>query len=349
MLLNALRNGASSLFGLLSVAAVCSALVGCDDGSKSPVPNEVAQGGSTTPKLEKVKLQLNWVAEPEFGGFYAAQDKALFQNEGIEVEIVQGGPGVPAPQLAASGKVEFAVVAAPQVVELAEQGGDLVALFAVYQGTPMGVMVHESSPYNTLNELWQSDATISIEQGHADYRWISKQYPDSKIKVVPYSGNLAGFAADPKLASQCFITSEPVQLELQGVKTRVFMLGDSGFDPYNGVVVTTRAYYEAHRDLCKKLVKAMAAGWRAYLDNPKPYNETMTRLNPGMNLAAMNLAADKQAKLIANDETKRVGLGGMRFARWEEMCKQLVELGTAKKMPDVQSLFVWDTEAGTAR
>jgi hypothetical protein len=39
----------------------------------------------------------------------------------------------------------------------------------------------------------------------------------------------------------------------------------------------------------------------------------------------------------------------MRFARWEEMCKQLVELGTAKKMPDVQSLFVWDTEAGTAR
>jgi hypothetical protein len=68
-----------------------------------------------------------------------------------------------------------------------------------------------------------------------------------------------------------------------------------------------------------------------------------------MNLAAMNLAADKQAKLIANDETKRVGLGGMRFARWEEMCKQLVELGTAKKMPDVQSLFVWDTEAGTAR
>jgi hypothetical protein len=125
MLLNALRNGASSLFGLVSVAVVSSALVGCGDGSKSPLPNEVAQGGSTTPKLEKVKLQLNWVAEPEFGGFYAAQDKALFQNEGIEVEIVQGGPGVPAPQLAASGKVDFAIVAAPQVVELAEQGGDL--------------------------------------------------------------------------------------------------------------------------------------------------------------------------------------------------------------------------------
>ena len=342
-----LASAAATLVGLAS--ALLAGCGGDQPAGMTPGAIDAAQGGAATPALEKVRLQLNWVAEPEFGGFYAAQDKALYQQEGLEVELVQGGPGVPAPQLVASGKVEFAIVAGPQILQLRETGGDLVALYAAYQGNPMGVMVHESSPHQSLEELWRSNSTVSIEEGLTDFKWLSKSFPGGTLKVVPYTANLGQFAADATLAQQCFITSEPVTLELQGVKTRVFLIGETGFDPYNQVLVTTRAYYESHKDQCARLVKAVAAGWRAYLDDPKPFNGTMSRLNPGMSLEAMNLAADKQRRIVETDETKRVGLGGMRRERWQLTIEQLAELGAIKSRPEPDSLFVWSIDAGTAR
>jgi hypothetical protein len=58
--------------------------------------------------------------------------------------------------------------------------------------------------------------------------------------------------------------------------------------------------------------------------------------------------------LIETDETKRIGLGGMRAGKWQTLIEQLVELGDLKrdgsdKLPDPESLFVWDVDAGTAR
>jgi NitT/TauT family transport system substrate-binding protein len=340
---------------LLPIAALAAGLLaGCGEQKPSVVQNELAQGGAAPTDLRKVQVQLNWVAEPEFGGLYAAQQKALYPMNGLDVELIQGGPGVPAPQLVASGKVDFAIVSAPQLIELNAQGGELVALYAVYQGNPMGIMVHDSSPFETLEALWKSDSTVSIEQGLADFRWLSKEFTGGNLKVVPYSSNLAQFAGDPKLAQQCFVISEPVTLELKGTKTRVFMIGDSGFNPYNAVLVTRRAFLAENKDLCAALVRATAAGWRAYLDDPKPVNETMARLNAGMSAEAMHLGAVKQRGLVETDETKRIGLGGMRREKWQTLIDQLVALGDLKpdaagKLPDPDTLFVWDVDAGTAR
>ena len=295
------------------------------------------------PKDEALRLQLNWVAEPEFGGFFAAEQRGLFAKEGIAVELIQGGAGIPAAQLVASGKVEFAVVAANQMLELNERGGDLVALFASFQGNPMGIMVHESSPWQSLEELWMSEATISFEEGLADFAWLSKRFPGGKRKIVPYSSNLALFAADASLASQCFFTSEPVSLELQGTKTRVFMIGESGYDPYNVIVCARRDFVAGHADACRALVRALAAGWRAYLDEPGPVNEAMTKMNPAMSRAAMDRAEEVQRGLVENDDTARLGIGCMTAARWAETIGQLREVGRLSGAPDPAAQFVWDS------
>ena len=46
---------------------------------------------------------------------------------------------------------------------------------------------------------------------------------------------------------------------------------------------------------------------------------------------------------------ERLGLGGMRYNRWEEIVNQLAQMGKIKVKPDPASLFSWDPEAGTAR
>jgi hypothetical protein len=73
-----------------------------------------------------------------------------------------------------------------------------------------------------------------------------------------------------------------------------------------------------------------------------------------MSAEAMNLGAEKQLRLVETDETKRIGLGGMRREKWQLLIEQLVSLGDIKpdaagKLPDPDALFVWDIDAGTAR
>jgi NitT/TauT family transport system substrate-binding protein len=321
--------------------AVASLLLLSLCGCRGDAGDRVQQG--------RVRLQLNWTAEPEFGGFFAARERGLFAKEGLDVELVQGGPGIPVAQLAASGNVEFAVVAANQLLELRQQGGDLIALFAVFQGNPMGIMVHESTPYRTLEELWLSDATISLEEGLADFAWLSTVYPGGKHRVVPYSANLAQFAADTALAQQCFFTSEPVSLELQGTKTRVFMIGESGFDPYNAIVVTTRSFYAANETLCRSMVRACAHGWRSYLDDMEAIQVAMTKENPAMSRMAMDRSAERQRTLIETATTKRLGLGCMTQSHWRQTIEQLTSIGRLQQPIDAASVFVWHEDAGTSR
>lgn len=322
---------------LVLLATVFLGLVGCGDRGASPT----ADGGAATPALERVRLQLNWVPEPEFGGIYAAQQAGFFREEGLEVEIIKGGPGVAAPQLAAAGQVEFAVVGGEQILTLREQGGELVGLFAIYQDDPLAVMVHESSPHRSLVELWRSNATIACETNLSWVRTLEGRLGKAGLRFVPHTGSLAEFAASPERAQQCFLFAEPIALELQGIKTRVFLSKESGFNPYNAVVATGAAYLRDHPDTCDRLARALQRGWARYLEEPGPTNELMASLNTAMSREAMDLAAKRQMPLIRTPETDRLGLGAMTTSRWAEIAGQLQGLGTIKSVPDVASVYRW--------
>src|SRR6185437_16076827 len=71
---------------------------------------------------------------------------------------------------------------------------------------------------------------------------------------------------------------------------------------------------------------ACRQGWQAYLDDPKPANAAMGRLNSDMDAATFTAAAEAQKPLIETDETKQSNLGMMTDQRWDALAKQLVEL-----------------------
>jgi NitT/TauT family transport system substrate-binding protein len=313
---------------LAAAAFAGTALVGCGD-----------PGGSDG-EVSTVRMQLNWLPEPQFGGIYAAEAEGIFRNANLRVEILKGGPGVPAPQMLASGQVEFAVISSDELLLINEQGGDLVALFAIYQSDPMSIMVHADAPWESLEALWRSDATVSCESNLPYVAFLNRRFGGERLRLVSYQSNLAAFVNDPRLAQQCFITSEPVTLELQGVRTRVFTLGASGYDPYRAVVAVRRGFLDRNTDLCTRLVLGLREGWRRYLQEPQGTNVVMTELNPAMSRAAMDLAAARQAPLIETELTRLNALGWMTAARWAEFAGQLHELGRLQRPPgDLGGVF----------
>ncbi len=289
---------------------------------------------------EKVELALNWKPEPEFGGFYAAQLAKLDRENGIELDIKTGGAGQPVVQMVASGQVEFGIASGDEVLIARERGADVVALFSVYQTSPVGFMVHASRGFKKLEDVFKNPGTVSLQKGLPQAAFLEKKYGFSKVKIVPYAGGIAAFLHDKDFSQQCFVTSEPIAARREKANPQTFLVSESGFDPYVEVVITRGEVLKKKPELVKKLMKVFRAGWAKYLADPKATNEMMYKLNPSLDLATYAESAEVQKPLIETALTRKQGLGAMTLEHWKKMADQLLELKLLTKKADVKSAFM---------
>ncbi len=73
-------------------------------------------------ELTPVRLQLQWVAQSQFGGYYAAVDQGFYEEEGLDVTILEGAVEIVPQQVVASGGAEFGIAWVPKVLESRQAG-----------------------------------------------------------------------------------------------------------------------------------------------------------------------------------------------------------------------------------
>jgi NitT/TauT family transport system substrate-binding protein len=106
-----------------------------DDGAATDTGGEATDTGGDegAGDLIPVKLQLQWVTQAQFAGYYAAVDQGFYEEMGLDVEIVEGGVDiVPQTQLA-SGAVDFAIAWVPKALQSREQGAGITNISQVFQ------------------------------------------------------------------------------------------------------------------------------------------------------------------------------------------------------------------------
>jgi NitT/TauT family transport system substrate-binding protein len=294
----------------------------------------------------KVTLQLNWKPEPQFGGFYAAKVNGTYTERGLDVEIREGGASAPTVDMLAAGTVPFAVVSGDEILVARDKGKKVVALFAVYQAHPQGIMCRTSRGFKDIGDIFKNEGTLAIEQGLGYAQFLKSKYGFDKLKVVPVPyGDLSFIRNDEKYAMQCFVTSEPIAAKKLGLDVTTFLVADAGYNPYATVLATSEDYLSKNRATVEKMVAATRDGWRAYLGDPSRANEAMYRLNPTMDEDTFIAAADAQKPLIETAETKTRGLGSMTAQRWNELSSQLLSLGLIKQTQAPEACFVeFDSE-----
>ena len=195
-------------------------------------------------KPAKIRLALNWKPDPQFGGFYAAP----YEKHGLDVEILPGGAGTPTVQMIGAGSAEFGIVSADELVVARSRGNDVVALFAVFQNCPQGIMAHASRHLASIGDVLK-EGTLAIQRGLPYARILEKKYGFDHVKVVPSpGGDISAFLRDEKFAQQCFVMSEPLQAKHAGVDVKVFPVADIGYNPYTTVLATSGAQLKSDPD-----------------------------------------------------------------------------------------------------
>ena len=305
----------------------------CSKSSSGSTPDAESGGGT------KIKLVLNWVPEPEFGGFYAARDGGAYRRQGFDVEVIGGGAGVPVVQMVATGRAHFGTIGADELLVARAHGADVVAVFATFQTSPQAIMVHASRKLTSFADVFRS-GTLAIEPGMAYAAYLKQKFSWEGVQVVPYDGGVARFLSDPDFGQQCYVTSEPIAAKKQGGDPQVFLVADAGYNPYTTVVVTSRELAQQKPEMVGAFVAATAEGWKNYLADPRPTNQVLARLNPSMDAATLDAAVEAEKALIATEPTKQLGLGTMSAERWATLATQLTELKLIDRAPPPTDLFV---------
>src|SRR3954466_14676806 len=83
--------------------------------------------------LPKITVQLDWVAEPEHGGFYQAQARGYFKDAGLDVTLIPGGPNAFATQKVATGQADIAQSDSTNTLLAINQGLPVTQIGAVFQ------------------------------------------------------------------------------------------------------------------------------------------------------------------------------------------------------------------------
>jgi NitT/TauT family transport system substrate-binding protein len=297
---------------------VCMLLGGCE--------RKQASSG-----LTPVKLQTDWYPQPEHGGFYDAQIRGYYKDEGLDVTILPGGPYENSSQEVSVNAVQFAMGSSDYVLESVGNGVPLVAVMATMQHDPQAVMVHQDSPVHSFKDL--DGHAVAIRLGLSTwFEYLVKRYQLKNVREIPATYSVANFLQDPGYIQQIFVTSEPFFARQAGVPVRALLISETGYNPYR-VVTTSRAFLQDHPETVAKFVRASMRGWRDYLKNPDDINAAIAKLNPAMSVPQMKFsyAALRDQHFIAGDDPGGADFGRFDPVRWTSMYQQLLDLKVISK------------------
>ena len=171
----------------LALACSAAAVVGAVAATASPQQQ----------KLTKVTLQLKWVTQAQFAGYYAALEKGYYKNAGLDVAIKVGGPSI-TPELVVAGKrAEFGIDWLPNLFATREKGSKLVSIAQVFNKSGMTELTWKDSGINTIKKMRGKKVGV----------WCCGNEPE-------LFAALAKNGIDPKDKSDVTIVNQPFNMDL---------------------------------------------------------------------------------------------------------------------------------------
>jgi len=318
---------------ILAVAMVAVLAAACS-------PKKEAAPAAGAPVV--IRFATDWKAQAEHGGFYQAVADGEYARHGLDVKIIQGGPGVNVPQLLASGAVEMGMGSNSFIVmNLAQQGVPVKAVAAYMQKDPQVLIAHPDTGVKTIADLKGHPILLSDASVSAFWVWLKAKYGFTDDQVRKYTFNSAPFLADKRAAQQGYVTSEPYTIEKQaGLKPTVFLLADNGYPGYATMVLAPDSLIAKNPKAVQAFVEATAKGWHDYLTgDPSAADALIKKDNPDMTQDVLDQSREKMKSYKIVDGDEGLPVGTMTDARWKTFFDMAAGQGVYPKTLDYHKAY----------
>ncbi|WP_374474834.1 ABC transporter substrate-binding protein [Zoogloea sp.] len=296
--------------------------------------------------VEQVVVQLNWKHQFEFAAFYAAESQGYYKEAGLDVRIVEGGPGINVVKEVVEGRADFGVGTSSLVVDRA-RGLPVVAVATLLQHSPVALLASRAQGVQSVHDL--AGRPVSVDphtRDEIEAFLLASGLRPSQIRFVDQAEwTLTALESGAVAAKAVYLSNEPFLIRGREHQFLLLRPQSAGIDLFGNMLFSSRAALAARPEVVAAFREATLRGLVHALANPQAVTDLiLDRYNTqGKSRAHLLFEAAQLRELTRPDI---VEAGYMSPGRWRHVVDVYVRQG---KLPADFELgdFLFDPQPST--
>ena len=294
-----------------------------------------ASAPATAGPADKVSLQLKWVTQAQFAGYYAALDQGFFKAQNLDVTILEGGPNIAPEQVVASGGVQFGLDWMGSLLSSREQKVNLVNIGQVFQRGAILEVTWKDAGITSVDGLkgktvgvWGFGNEFDLYAALAKHN-INK---DSDVSIFQQPFDMNDFLNRKIDAAAAMTYNEYAQVLEAGhspSELNVINFTDEGTAMLEDGIFTTADWLKdaKNQDIATRFLRASYQGWIYCRDHQDACVDIVVKHGPALGKNHQAWMMNEINKLIWPSPS---GIGQMDSAAWQRTADTALKFGVIK-------------------
>lgn len=302
---------------------------------------------ATSTEPVTVKLQLKWVPQAQFAGYFVAKDKGYYEQEGLNVEILPGGPDIVPEQQVAGGSADIGVDWVGSLLTSQEQEMPLIQIAQIFQKSGLVVVSKKSAGMNTPADLKGKKVGNWMGGNEFELLALFDKYGLDPNKDVSFTKQ--GFTMDQFLGGELDAASAMTYNEYQillesGLKDsdlNVIDMNDEGVAMLEDNLFANKEWLDANKETAAKFVRASLKGWKDAIADPEAaVDSVMKQADSGSTTKEHQLKMMQEvAKLIQPEGFDETKMGYTDEKMFQQTADIALKFGVIKEAANVQEAY----------
>jgi NitT/TauT family transport system substrate-binding protein len=263
--------GRKRWIGVAAALVAVALSMGAGLGGASAAPAK-----HSSQKLDKVTLQLKWVTQAQFAGYYAAKALGYYKQFGLDVNLKVGGPDITPEQVVASGQAQIGVDWLPSLLATRDTGTNLVNIAQMFSKSGMTELTWKTSGITSVAGMKGKTVGVWCCGNQFElYAALTKHGMDPEhnkgVKIFNQPFDMKAFLSGQIDAAAAMTYNELAQvLESKNPKTgdlytlaelNVFKMQDQGTGMLEDGLFAQADWAHSNRDVAMRFIAASDRGW----------------------------------------------------------------------------------------
>ena len=296
---------------------------------------------SQAPISDHITVQLKWVHQAQFAGFYAAQEKNYYQDENIDVEFHPGGINIDIIEEVLSGHADIGVASSDMLIGRISEGAPIKAIAVTYRVNPFILIALPDSGIVTPKDM--IGKKIAVIEGYDKAQMmtllaINGISPDD-YTMVPYEYSLDPLINGSVDVIPSFLAGTQIEVKKQIGDVNIIYPGDYGIHFYSDTIFTTNAMIENNPDLVLRFLRATLKGHQYAIAHAQEAAEISMKYAQNKDLDIQTEMAYASIPLIHTGENQ---IGWMNEDIWAGMIDILSEQNMLTNPVNIEDVYTMD-------
>jgi NitT/TauT family transport system substrate-binding protein len=303
--------------------------------------------------LTPVTLQLQWVTQAQFAGYFVAYDKGWYKDESIDLTIIPGGPDQIPVDLVASGTRDFATTLLADLAVAIQSGKPIIGISQIQQKNGLLLIARKSSNIQAPKDFNGKKVGVWLGSWEAQFDALTAQQGINKedFSLVNQGYSMDAFIKGDLDVASAMIYNEYYAVLESGVKPEELNIIDYAsykLDFPGDTLFTSKKLVQENPDLCIRMVRASLRGWQYAVEHPEEAASIVMKYDKtGVLKADHQLSMMKEIAKLVHVEGRQLGRSDdPALQRTIDTLFQYSILSTMVQPKDVMTNDFWDKAQG---